>query len=281
MNNLSTVSVKEKKRKLSFVQSLLNPISNKRGPHVKIHLQKGSFLVKTADTKEELSQVYQLRYDIFYNEFSGKTNVLGMDHDRYDKNADILIIVDLLTKKVIGTYRVICTEFTKKFYSASEFEIGNFLKEPSVKVELSRACIHKDYRNGSAIRLLWRGVYQYLSVVKAEFLFGCSSISGMTASSILSLMSYLQKNNLTLSQWNIFPHAPYDKSAHLLKDLRDIGSYNPLDHIPPLFRAYLNAGAKFEAVPAYDEHFLCYDFFTVLDLKDLRQSHERKFKVDE
>lgn len=274
MNNLSTVSVKEKKRKLSFVQSIFNPMSRKRGPYVKVEIQKGNFLVKTADSKEELSQAYQLRYDVFYREFCGKSNVLGLDRDRFDKHADVLVIIDLQTKKVIGTYRVICSEFSKRFYSASEFDISKFVAEEGVKVELSRACIHQDYRNGSAIRLLWRGIYQYLHKVQARYLFGCSSVSGLSSNLILSLMNYLQKNELVLPQWGILPHDSFDKSAQLLKELKEFDA-NPMDHIPALFRAYLNAGAKFEAVPAYDEHFSCYDFFTVLDVNNLKESHTR------
>lgn len=279
MNNLSTVPASEKKRKLSFVQSILSPMSRKRGPYVSFAFQKGSFLVKTADTKDEISQVYQLRHEIFYREFCGKSNALGLDRDRFDKNADMLIIIDLTTNKVIGTYRVICSEFSKRFYSASEFDISNFIAENGVKVELSRACIHKDYRNGSAIRLLWRGIYEYLNKVNANYLFGCCSVSGLSPYSILSLMNYLQKNNLVLPQWGIFPHGTFDNSAKLLKDLGDFGVYNPMDHIPALFRAYLNAGAKFEVVPAYDEHFSCYDFFTVLEVKNLSAAHSRKFRA--
>ena len=275
MNQFSTNPVKEKKRKLSFVHAILNPMSRRPRPYVKIEFRKGNFLVKTADTKDELSQVYQLRHEIFYREFAGKSHVLGVDHDRYDKHADMLIIVDLSTGKVVGSYRIICSEFSKRFYSASEFHIDSFLSQEGVKVELSRACIHKDYRNGSAIRLLWRGVYEYLNRVKGVFLFGCSSVSGLSSSSILSLIGYLQKQGRVLADFSIYPHDAYDKSSTLLKDLRDLDFGNMLEHIPALFRAYLNAGAKFEVVPAYDESFLCYDFFTVLNLKDLRQSHSK------
>ncbi len=269
MNSLSNVSLKEKVN--------LNPISRRNRPKIKIEFQKGDFLVKTADQPDELAQAYQLRYEIFYNEFCGRSNALGIDHDRFDKNADILVIIDMKTRKVIGTYRIICSEFSKRFYSASEFHIRNFLNEEGAKVELSRACIHSNYRNGSAIRLLWRGVYQYLKAVDARYLFGCSSVSGLSPLNILALMNYLQNHNLTLNHWQIFPRPNFDNSAELLKDLRDFIKTNPIDEMPALFRAYLNMGAKFEVVPAYDEHFLCYDFFTVLDVQAMDSAHSRKF----
>jgi putative hemolysin len=272
MNNLSTLTVKEQ-RKLSFVRSLFKP--KRRKPHIDIEIKKGSFLVKTASSKEELSQAYRLRHDVFYTEFSGKSNALGLDQDRFDKYADVLVIIDLERKKVIGTYRVICSKFAKRFYSSSEFYIKKFLAEDGVKVELSRACIDKDYRNGTAIRLLWRGIYQYLSMVDARYLFGCSSVSGLSSDKILSLMHYIHKHGLTVNQWEIEPRYTFDHSLHLLKAFGGFQEGNPLDHMPALFRAYLNAGAKFEAVPAYDTNFSCYDFFTVLDVKELRQSHTR------
>ncbi len=144
-------------------------------------------------------------------------------------------------------------------------------------MELSRACIHKDYRNGAAIRLLWRGIHQYLNAVEARYLFGCSSISGVRPLAILALMNYLHRHELTLNHWEIFPHQTFDRSSQLLKDLRDFGLHNPIADIPALFRAYLNAGAKFEVVPAYDEQFLCYDFFTVLDVQKINANHARRF----
>lgn len=274
MNNLSSLTLKEK-RKLSFVQTILKPISRKRGPYIEFEIQKGNFLIKTATTKEELMQAYELRYEVFHNEFGGKKNTLGLDYDRYDKQADLLVTIDLKTQKVIGTYRVICSAFSKKFYSSSEFSIQNFLDEKDVKVELSRACIHKDYRNGSAIRLLWRGVYYYLNQVKARYLFGCSSISELSSHRILSIMQYLHKNKLTIHKWGIVPHHIYDRSRELLRELGDIDSQNSIELFPALFRAYLNAGAKFEIVPAYDANFSCYDFFTVLDVRDLKATHIR------
>lgn len=278
MNSTSTVPYKPEKKKLSFVETLFKPMSTSR-PFVPLEIQKANLLVKTADSKEERALAYQLRYEIFYKEFGGRcSNIIGVDKDRFDKNADLLIIKDLKTQKVIGTYRVICSKFSNRFYSSTEFDLKKFLSIEDVKVELSRACIDPAYRSGFAIKLLWKAIYQYMNIVNGRYLFGCSSVTSIENKKILSIMSYLQKEKLSLEEWNISPLSSLDNSSKLLKSLHEKTEENPIAEIPALFRAYLNAGAKFEVIPAYDAFFSCYDFFTLLDMTKMKNIHLRHLK---
>eukprot|EP00831_Metopus_contortus_P025310 TRINITY_DN21848_c0_g1_i1.p2 TRINITY_DN21848_c0_g1~~TRINITY_DN21848_c0_g1_i1.p2 ORF type:complete len:106 (-),score=23.41 TRINITY_DN21848_c0_g1_i1:22-339(-) len=72
-----------------------------------------------------------------------------------------LMIINKSDDALIGTYRLNCTKFSNNFYSATEFNIDAILELPGDKVELGRACVHPDFRNGMTIALLWKGPVSY------------------------------------------------------------------------------------------------------------------------
>jgi hypothetical protein len=55
-------------------------------------------------------------------------------------------------------------------------------------VELGRSCVHPDYRNGAAIRLLWAGIGRFLAQHPDRYLIGCASVpatdGGMMAANL-------------------------------------------------------------------------------------------------
>lgn len=268
---------KDKKPFLQGLGSLFLRRSINRKPRIDINFRKGKYLVKTAANAEERRLAYRLRYDVFYKEICQRDVELGIDIDRFDQISDMLIIVDIETGKLIGTYRFICSEFSKHFYSQTEFLIDDFLEKPGIKVELSRACIHPDYRKGTVIHLLWRGIYQYLSAINADYLFGLSSITHIQAKDVLGLIQRLNGDGHIGDSFHIYPWGSFDKSKYLLNELGPMVGGETNYSLPPLFKAYLKAGAKVAAVPAYDKQFECYDFFTVLPVKELNQTHARKY----
>src|SRR5690606_22570614 len=119
----------------------------------------------------ELLKILQLRHDIFVKEWQGRKTYHGLDVDNYDFAGDHLMIIDKSNNEVVGTYRLLCSKFTDRFYSQSEFHMDEFLRWPVVKLELGRACVHPQYRDGSTIDLLWKGLTRYIDEVEARYLF--------------------------------------------------------------------------------------------------------------
>ena len=214
---------------------------------------------------------------IFYQEFSQQESLIQVDTDKYDRHADLLIIKDLKTNAVVGTYRIINSDKSTEFYSASEFHIESFTKNPEKKIELSRACIHPKYRNGRVITLLWKGLFDYLTKSKARYLFGCSSVTNSNPAELSKLITFLYETKAIRPDCDILPKKEFDQSATILKmcfENRET-SFNHRQ-LPPLLRSYLKVGAKISPIPAYDHFFSCYDFFTVLDTKALRENYIKK-----
>lgn len=266
-------------------------------PKVSLCFDKGSFTIKTVENWTELAEVMKLRHEVFHREFLGKRLPLSMDFDRYDSLGDHLIIVDRSSDRlgrsgegsavpgqVVGCYRLISSEHSRDFYSASEFNISEFLSLPGTKLEMSRACIHRDYRDGVVISLLWRGLVQYIQAVKAEYLFGCASIRTMDPLEVASIYSYLQANGFLSETIQAVPvpayHMPgvhYPTPSAVQAEQVEKGK----SLIPPLLNSYLRAGAKVCGVPALDVSFECIDFLTVLKMKQLTRTFDRKYHPGE
>lgn len=240
---------------------------------VPLFFERSKYLVKTIQTESELREVLRFRYDIFHREFQGKLLPFGMDWDSLDHSADHLVIIDKKIGKIVGTYRLISTSFSKDTYSNKEFDISELLSAPEIKLELSRACIHKNYRNGVVIGLLWRGICQYLTAVQADYLMGCSSVNTMDSQEIGKILKSLAHQRVGLDTFTVLPREEFFRKngLHLINRKK-------VSALPALLQSYLNAGAKVSLHPAWDYDFHCVDFFTLLKVSDMPTQYLSKFK---
>ena len=250
-------------------------IPRKKKSAVDINFVNANYTLKTASTLKEKRKAYRLRYDIFYKEFSSTSrSEPGIDKDRFDDVCDSLVIIDNQNERIVGTYRLAPHQGISWLYSATEFDLRSFLGYcPGPIVEVSRACIHPDYRTGTVISLLWRGIYHYMQAVDCRFLIGCSSITRMPDTQILSFIYHLQHSGLAFTGCPVRPLPAYDRSDDLLEQLgtTSVESFDPRA-LPALVRAYIKVGARFAPIPAYDSHFSCYDFFTIFDIHSMGRS---------
>lgn len=229
----------------------------------------GQFTLKFADTLEELTQVFKLRYSVFW----GESDEDRWDVDLFDLAADHLIIVDNLNQKVVGTYRLINSNETQTFYSQTEFSMDSILQLEGSKVECGRACIHKDYRNGSTIALLWQGLGDYIINNNIRWMFGCSSIKASSSEHQSMIHHYLMKNHLVTDSLISQPELP--ASIELTEEHSN--SRLAERTLPPLLRTYLKIGAKVCGHPHLDEEMNCIDYLTLLDTQVLHKEFEKRF----
>ena len=254
-------------------------------PKVELHSDKGSFLLKTVTDPEELIQALRLRYTVFHHEMIGKSKETGIDVDDYDFTCDHLIIVDKKTSQVIGTYRLNCSSFSNRFYSAREFNLRRILEMPCTKLELGRACIHKDFRRGAVISLLWRGIAEYMVATQAQILFGCASVKTHSPRQAALLYSHFAREGRFSAETLCPPTLNYTMSnlglwiQKMDRPMTAEEMSETEELIPPLFRAYLKAGARLGGEPAFDQEFRCIDFLTVLTMENLNKVLWRKYSA--
>ncbi len=243
-------------------------------PFVSIAIENSRYTLKTMDQISEFEQVLALRAKIFTEEYSAQLNSSAFDIDPYDFSCDHLIILDKQSGLVIGTYRMLCSQFVNHFYSETEFEMKHFLNEPGIKLELGRACIAREHRRGAVLSLLWRGIIRYAIHTKAEYLFGCSSVKTESPADAKAIIESLKKKDQFSEQWGITPTEKYRMSLSLVSEMTELNC-----DFPSLFQSYLNAGAKVFGEPALDREFKCLDFLTILRLRDIAESYEKRYQV--
>ncbi|MGB9642107.1 MAG: GNAT family N-acetyltransferase [Candidatus Ratteibacteria bacterium] len=252
-------------------------------PKIKIEIERGNFIIKTVENAKELEQVLNLRFEVFYQELLNKTAVITKDIDEFDFICDHLVIFDREKQKYAGTYRLNLSNFSKRFYSAQEFNISNILNLPGIKLELGRACVDKEYRTGVIISLLWRGLAEYIKLSGTNYLFGCSSVKTIDEKEVALLYLYLMNyfkapDGFMVKPVKNFRIPSFGEYVRQIK-LDDNSTSIAKSLIPPLLNFYLKSGAFVCGEPALDKVFKCVDFFTVLDMNNLKKSIEKKYDV--
>lgn len=252
---------------------------------VDFKMQAGPYVLQMAQSKEQVLECFKLRYEVFCKEMAGSTKKKGLDYDKYDNFCDHLIIVHEPTNKIIGTYRMNFSETSDIFYTESEFEITNWIADQTKPfIELGRACIQSEHRRGIVISLLWRGIAEYMKMMGAETLVGCSSVKVTDARSAALVFKYFEMNNALNSE--IFNSREKYQMKDLLfwlmvfaKGLSDSQIEEAEEKIPSLLKSYIKSGAKVASYPAYDRDFRCIDFVTILNRAEMDQKLVKKFGV--
>jgi putative hemolysin len=254
-------------------------------PRIRINLEYGPYIIKTAESHLELISCLKLRNKIFNEEFRNITR-LGLDVDKYDRNFDHLMIQDKATRKIVGTYRLSLINKAKNSYTGQEFELKEILNSNNLCLELGRACIDINYRKGSIVLLLWRGIAEYMLKSGANTLFGCTSLKVTSTREAALVYRYLKEQNNTTTEYFSYPKAMYAMKdfdiwyMYFGKALTYYHAEEAKDLIPTLLKSYLKLGAKIVCEPAYDEEFHCIDFLTILKKENLSSLLAKKFSIE-
>ncbi|MBE2895367.1 GNAT family N-acetyltransferase [Pasteurellaceae bacterium HPA106] len=230
-----------------------------------------AIVVRLANTQSEIEQAQRLRYTVFAQEMGAKVHsVDGRDVDQYDAFCQHLIAVDERTDDVVGCYRLLTARGANalgQWYSQTEFDLRNIEPLLPDTVELGRACVHKDYRTGAVMLMLWSGLVKFMQENQLKYMIGCGSMSMHNGGDVVaSLYRKLAKNYLCPEKWRVFPRNPIDLSqfdSHLAVST------------PPLIKGYVRAGAYICGEPTFDPDFNTAD---VLILMTIDRLDDRYFK---
>lgn len=234
-----------------------------------------SLRVSLARSPAELEEAQRLRYSVFAGEMGARLHNTepGRDQDDFDMYCDHLLVRDMATGQVVGTYRILPPhrrEQLGRLYSESEFELGALGPLLPSLIEVGRSCVHPDHRTGSAILLLWAGLARYMRKGQYKHLIGCASASladgGHQAAGLRDkLQAYLAG-----PEFRVHPHRPF-RHERLARPAKVA--------IPPLIKGYLRLGAKVCGEPAWDPDFDSADFLIWLSLDDIQPRYARHFDL--
>lgn len=247
---------------------------------VSIKLQAPSLAVKLAESSDEIEQALRLRFRVFVEEAENfhLYNESGLEQDEYDRYCDHLIVKDLSSERVVGTYRLLPGERTIGigFYSETEFDLSGISAYRWNTLELGRSCVMPEYRGSNALKMLWEGIANYLNERPYKYLIGCASLHAESLKEINKIYSLLKLKGIISQRFGVSPLA-----SHCIKGLQlvDISGSekNIFRSLPPLVKGYQWLGAEIGGDPAYDGVFGTTDFFIVLGTDRVAKRYRRHF----
>ncbi|MCZ4281302.1 GNAT family N-acetyltransferase [Kiloniella laminariae] len=253
-----------------------------------VDVTAGSLTIRLAETEREILAAQNLRYNIFYNEMSARPTdemrVAERDFDSFDPFCDHLLVFDNECGSgpdaVVGTYRVMRRTGAAargQFYSIDEFDIGKLLDFPGEVLELGRSCISMDYRRGSTMQLLWRGIAQYVFAYDVKYMFGCASLEGTDPTDLKLPLAYLYHNHLADPE--IRPRALPDRYVSMdLLPAQDLDPRQALRTLPPLIKGYLRLGGVIGDGAVVDEQFGTTDVCVIVETSNVTDKYYNHYR---
>jgi putative hemolysin len=234
------------------------------------------FRVSLAQTMEDVRECQRLRYQVFNLELGEGLQAsrnCGLDHDSFDVVCDHLMVQDSATGKLAGTYRL-QTGYRAKgnlgYYGEQLFDFRPFEAIRGEILELGRACVHQEYRNSTALYMLWKGIALYATRCGSRYLIGCSSLTSQDENQGMAVYGTLRDKYLVEAPLRTEPRPECRCRANAKLPL-------PPLRLPRLFGAYLEISAKLCGLPAIDREFGTIDFLTLVDLERLPERARTRF----
>lgn len=240
-------------------------------------------LVLTTDSAL-IEAAQRLRYDVFSSEpgFGLAAQDPGVDADRFDEHCDHILVRDDNSGQLVGCYRMLSPTGAVAaggLYAATEFDISALDPLRPSLVEMGRAVVRKDHRNGAVVLLMWAGILAYLDRCGYDYVTGCVSVpvagdGHAPGSQIRGVRDFVLRRHAAPRGYRVRPHRPVVIDGRALDDI----SAPPRPVIPPLMRGYLRLGAQICGEPAYDPEFGVGDFPALLDRRRADTRYLRRLR---
>lgn len=238
----------------------------------------GGIAVSWARHQDEVREAQRLRYQVFAVEMGARlsTKLPGHDVDLFDDFCEHLLVRDVASNAVIGTYRVLTPVQAKRVgstYSDMEFDLVRLRNLRSRMVELGRSCVHADHRHGGVILALWGALAEFMQRNQLDTMVGCASIpmlhNGVVGGdAAASIWHQLQKTHMAPIEYHVQPRLPLP-----IEQFDSTLAIEP----PALIKGYLRLGAKVLGAPAWDPDFNTADLPMLLRIADLPARYRKHF----
>jgi putative hemolysin len=226
----------------------------------------------------------RLRHDVFTSEpgYALEGAVDGRDADRFDEFCDHLLVREENTGELVGCYRMLPPPgaiAAGGLYTATEFDVtGLDTLRPSL-VEMGRAVVRDEHRNGGVVLLMWAGILAYLDRCGYDYVCGCVSVpvddpAGPPGSQIRGVRDFVMRRHAAPAEYTVYPYRPVTIDGRGLDDVDPPARVS----VPPLMRGYLRLGAQVFGEPAHDPAFGVGDFPTLLDKRKANTRYLKRLR---
>jgi putative hemolysin len=253
--------------------SVLIAADRPSGPTTSTSAPRYTLLLSTDPALIDAAQ--RLRHDVFTSEpgftvtDASRGFEAGRDADRFDEFCDHLLVREDNTGELVGCYRMLPPPgaiAAGGLYTATEFDVAGLdALRPSL-VEMGRAVVRDDHRNGGVVLLMWAGILAYLDRCGYDYVTGCVSVPvespGMApGSQIRGVRDFVRRRHAAPVEHTLYPYRPVTIAGRSLDDIEPPARVA----VPALMRGYLRLGAQVCGEPAHDPDFGVGDFPALLD----------------
>ena len=238
----------------------------------------GGLLVSWARHLDEVRQAQRLRYQVFAEEMGAHVpgRIPGHDVDLFDDHCEHLLVREVSTQQVVGTYRVLTPAQAKRVgstYSDLEFDLTRLRSLRERMVELGRSCVHPAHRHGGVVLALWGALTQFMVQNRLDTMVGCASIpmqhAGLPHGQAAALIwEQLRQTHLAPIEHQVLPRVPLP--------LRWSDAAIAVEP-PALIKGYLRLGAKVLGAPAWDPDFNVADLPMLMQLEAMPMRYRKHF----
>ena len=227
----------------------------------------------------------RLRHDVFTSEpgfaLAGASD--GKDADRFDEYCDHLLVREDESGELVGCYRMLPPSGALAaggLYTATEFDVRALDPLRGSLVEMGRAVVREDHRNGGVVLLMWVGILAYLDRCGYDYVTGCVSVPGQGSadetpgSQIRGVRDFVLRRHAAPPQYTVYPYRPVTIEGKGLDDIDPA----PRIAVPALMRGYLRLGAQVCGDPAHDPDFGVGDFLALLDKRRADTRYLRRLR---
>jgi putative hemolysin len=231
--------------------------------------------VELASCEAEVREAQALRYRVFGEEMGARLPGAEdrLDRDELDDYCQHLLVREAKTGQVVGSTRILTDENAARlgcYYSEGEFDLEPIRALPGRKLEVGRTCIAADFRQGSAIAVLWSGLAGFVHLHGFDYLFGCASVPlGERDVQAAAIMNRLRRQAMAPESLRVNPRVPLVTTS-----VPDAILDAPL---PTLLRAYVRLGARACGEPCRDPDFGVADVLMLLNVDELNPTYSRHF----
>lgn len=232
-----------------------------------------------------ITTAQRLRHDVFTSEpgFALTGAADGRDADRFDEFCDHLLVRDDTSGELVGCYRMLPPSgaiAAGGLYTATEFDVRALDPLRPSLVEMGRAVVRHDHRNGGVVLIMWAGILAYLDRCDYDYVTGCVSVpvAGATGepagTQLRGVRDFVRRRHAAPECYTVHPYRPVVIDGSRLDDIAPPARAT----VPPLMRGYLRLGAQVCGEPAHDPHFGVGDFPALLDKRDADTRYLRRLR---
>ncbi|MDC0737191.1 GNAT family N-acetyltransferase [Cognatishimia sp. SS12] len=235
-----------------------------------------TFRLKLADTDADLRAAQRLRYEVFVKELGGQGEMVDhaaqLERDAFDPYFDHLMLLDnargeTVEDQTVGVYRLLRDDQMPKigrYYTESEYDVTPLKQSGRKLLELGRSCLHRDYRGGTAMYVLWNGLADYVKDHGIELLFGTASFHGTDIAALAPSLSLLHHRHLAPAELRVRAKADHFQTMDLMAE-GDIDRRAAMREVPALIKGYLRLGGLVGEGAYIDHAFNTTDVCLIMD----------------